>query len=103
MKILNYNYGSSKNGLYCDLDKEGQCYNVRRFLEEESQNKTGILQISFTKKDNWYKLKKQSNNGFNTHYHFVNHPTLIHFSLDSWISKAKNIWIKIIPTKRTKK
>lgn len=102
MKTLTYNYGSSRNGLYCDLDKKGQYYNVRRFLEEESENKNGVLKISFTKKDNWYKLKKESNNGFSTHYNFVNHPTLIHFSLDPWISKAKSIWIKAYPSKRKK-
>ena len=50
MKTLNYNYGNSKNGLYCDLNNYGQAYNVRRFLEEESQNKTGKLKISFIKK-----------------------------------------------------
>ena len=102
MKILKYNTGFSKTGLYCDLDKKGQAYNVLLFLQSVSKNKTGILKVSTKKEAGFLKLKRSDSNGFSTHYHFVDHPKLVHFSLDPFITTAKNIWVKAFPTTKTK-
>lgn len=100
IKSFKYNLGKSRNGLYADIDKVGQAYNMELFLKKFSgRRKTGILHISSTKFNGSIRFVRE--NPFSEYYlHEISGLQFkgVHFRRE--IAKAKTIFVKVIPTKK---
>lgn len=105
MRTFTYNWGAKTNGLYCDINNEGQAYNMLLFLKRWKSKKgkivfsnkslhTGSILLvkdkPYDKYDNYYYIEEKDRRKYNFRG----------LSVPQFATKANRIFITVYPNRR---